>query len=222
VAGLVGWRRLLWVAPLWTCCRRYVAIEAPLASPAPSSSPVSSPEDADPPVAGGLEVEDLGLESLGELPRITPLVSLEEARRRLADGHACKLFRRGGKPVHYRWVALEPMRLPLRGLVFVPEPSDYVSLEVCTRPDARGGGIQSATVAWSTEHARQMGRTRKVAFVAWWNRPSLRAACRYGGFRVAGALTQWGIGPWRHNSATGRVRLEGENVRLAPEPLSEA
>lgn len=179
--------------------------------------PEPSPSPADALRAAGLEVEDLERESLGELAVINPLVSLEEARRRLTDGHACKLFRRAGRPVHYRWVALEPMRLPLPGLVFEPQPSDYVSLEVCTRPDERGGGIQSATVAWSTEHARQMRRTRKVAFVAWWNRPSLRAACRYGGFRVAGALTQWGIGPWRYNTATGRVRLDGERVRLAPD-----
>jgi hypothetical protein len=203
------------VAPLWLFCRRYVAIEAPL-GPGPGSDPAhdASPDAADPPIAGELEVEDLGPGDLDDLARINPLVSLEEARGRLADGHGCKLFRRAGRPVHYRWVALEPMRLPLRGLIFVPEPSDYVSLEVCTRPDERGGGIQSATVAWSSAHARRLGRTRKVAFVAWWNRPSLRAACRHGGFQVVGALTQWGIGRWRHNSATGRVRLDGERVRL--------
>jgi hypothetical protein len=212
VADLVGWPRLLFLAPLWLFCRRYLAIEAPLSAPPGSTDPRA--EMADRLAAAGLEVADVGPASLSALAEINPLYSVEEAERRLAEGHACKLFRRAGVPVHYRWIATRPLRLPLDGLVFLPEPTDYVSLEVCTRARHRGGGIQSATVAWSSAHAQSLGRTRKVAFVAWWNKPSLRAACRSGGFAPVGSLTQWSIGPWRRAMASGRVRLQGREVRL--------
>jgi hypothetical protein len=219
VAGGIGWTRALLVAPLWLVWKRYWLLEARLEEA--SVRPAAPAESERRLAAAGLSSREISAGEVELLLEVNPLLPIEEATRRLAEGHRCTLFWQAGAPVHYRWAGTGPVRLPVGGLTLVPEAGDYLAIEVWTRSSARRQGIQSLCTEWSTGQALSWSASRKLVFVAWWNRPSLTANRVHGGFRRAGTFSQWGWGRLGGCTVSGRARLAGKTLRLPHRPPGE-
>lgn len=203
-SGTVGPLRAAAVAPLWVVQRRFAVSTLAL-------DRAALPADAD----AGSRWEVLRGRALDALIGINPLLERREVRRRAESGMLCYACRVDGEIVHYRWYATGAVWLPFLGLRWVPEKGDYTALDVFTVPGMRNRGLHKRFSVEGLDRARAAGLRRAVAFVAWWNGPSLAVLDRMG-FRTAGSATLWRLAPFTLHTATGRVRIRERELRVLP------
>lgn len=208
-AHILGWR-LIWVAPVWTLRPRHVVLVRDLTTPLP-----------DAPCRPDLHWTQLTEADIPRVVALDPRLGPGEIQRRLAEGQACHLCWVGESVAHYRWEASRPAYLPYLGLTVRPLPGDVCGAGVFTDPTFRRAGIHTATTLAALHRLRALGHRRAIAFVAWWNGPSLRVERDRAGRTVVGAVGYWNLGPWRRYVGEGRVRLEnprGFHVAADSEP----
>jgi GNAT superfamily N-acetyltransferase len=143
------------------------------------------------------------------LRAINPGLGAAEIHRRWAEGQECLLFWFDSAPAYYYWDTVHPARLPYLGRTFRPRPQDFLVVEVFTHPAFRGRRIGAMSTIVGLHRARELGCTRWLALVAWWNTPALRHSRDRAGATVAGTVGYhrrfWGQADY---FATGQVRLE--------------
>ena len=199
---LTGPLRAAVIAPGWLVSRRFEVLVGVLDELGAST-----------PSIPGLEWQALTASDAPEIAAINPLVDADAFQRRFALGMACFGVRLDGALVHYRWYASTPVWLPFLRLRWVPEPGDYTVFDVFTAPEARRRGLHTTISIQALERARGLGLRRFVAFIAWWNEPSLLVARRLGAVR-AGSVTLWRLGPLSAHSSSGAIRIEGDALTI--------
>lgn len=145
-----------------------------------------------------------------DVPRlcaINPTISEAAIHRRLEEGQQCLLGWLDGSLVHFRWDTVGPAYLPYLGRTLQPLEGDLITIEAFTHPACRNRGMHSASTSLVLRRARERGLARSITAVAWWNAPGLRVTREKAGRAVAGTVGRWSLGPWRHDFATGAVRL---------------
>jgi hypothetical protein len=190
------------VALEWSVRRRYLVFERNLTG---AGAPVAE-------LPASWEV--LQGEGLAALREVNPAVDIGKMRRRDQAGHFCYAFRHEGRLVHYRWYALLPVYLSWLGLSWQPVPGDVLIFDGFTHPAVRGQRVATIISSRESLRARELGLTRSLAFVAWWNEASLRLLQRHR-YRQVGAITRWRIlAKW--HTASGSARLGDGTVTIEP------
>ena len=192
---LTGWK-LPFIYLTWLARPRFYVIAVDLAGRVPDvkQSPITS-------------WSKLGERDVSTLGEIDPAMTVAEIRRRQAERQECHLAWIGAKLAHYRWQSRQPTYLKYLGLTFRPSAGQVCVYDTYTAPQYRRSGIETAARAeWHRRH-RKLGFITRVAFIAWWNKPSMRALDPIGA-RVVGSIGYWNLWPWRRYFATGAVRLE--------------
>jgi GNAT superfamily N-acetyltransferase len=194
---LLRWRTG-WVAPGWVARPRYLVLARDLRPPLP-----------EPPPRPELRWTPLEPMHLARLAAMDTRLPLSEIRRRLEEGQSCHLCWVGDAVAHYRWETTRPAFLPYLGLTVKPLPGDVCGTGLFTHPSFRGAGIHTAITLVALHRLRREGHRRAIAFVAWWNRASLRVERDRAGRAVVGALGYRNLGPWRRYFGEGAVRFDG-------------
>lgn len=203
----LGFRRMLWVAPLWLVRRKFLVLVRDLRLPLPEVPPHEPMEWT--PLTGA------------EIPRVlalNPVMSEPEIRRLWREGQECILCWIGKSLAHYRWDTHKATHLPYLGKTLrLIEGEDTMDSGSFTHPVFRGRGIYTVSTIMALHRDMNSGLTRSITIVAWWNIPSLRAHLSKAGYTVAGAVGYWNMGLWRCYFATGDVCLDkGASIYVRP------
>ncbi len=194
----LGLRRLLWVAPQWLLRQEYLVFTKDLRSPLPEVPPHEP-----------LRWTSFTEAQIDRVLAINPALSEAEIRRRWKDGQECLLGWIGEGLAHYRWDTTTSPYLPYLGKTLRFLEGDTHGTDNFTHPAFRGRGIYTASSIMALHRARDLGLSRSIGIVAWWNAPSLRVNLQKSGRSVAGTVGFWNAGLWRYYFATGDVCLEG-------------
>ena len=127
--------------------------------------------EAEPVQNPGVSWSDLCPSRMTDLLKTNSQLEAAELEGRLKKGHRCLLGWVDGSIAHYRWDFDGVASLWFLGLECAALPGDIVVLDVYTRPEARGGGIYTASAVNAALKAKQQGYKRYITFVATWNRP---------------------------------------------------
>lgn len=199
----IGLPRALWMAPVWVIRERYLVATRSLEGPLPT---VALPADL-----GGLRDMALEPQDVPLLAALHPAMSATEVERRLREGWECRLGWLEGRLVHFRWDAARPIYLTYLRRTIRLFPGDVLSSLAYTCPSARERGVHVALHTAALRRARERGAKRSLMLWASWNVPAARVAER-AGRRVVGTIGCWRLGVARFPTASGAVRLEGENT----------
>jgi len=198
----VGDRKALWIAPLWAMTKRYLVIIRNLT------------DVSDLPVAySAYTCHGLESSSPAELVSFDRRLSEAEIDGRIAAGQICEIWRLDSRIVHFRWLSTVRVSLPFLGLDFEPLAGDLLLFEVFTLADKRVRGIHTNVARHSLRRASDGGFQRMVALCAWWNAPALRVAEK-NGFKIAGAVTRWQLGPVATFSTSRSVQVQGKTLSV--------
>lgn len=203
----LGLRRMLWVAPQWLLRQEYLVLVKDLRLPLPEV-----------PAHESLRWTGFTEAQIDRVLAINPALSEAEIRRRLKEGQECLLCWIGESLVHYRWDATASPYLPYLGKTLRFLEGDIHATDIFTHPAFRGRGIQTASSIMALHRARDLGLSRSIGIVAWWNAPSLRVNLQKTGRSVAGTVGFWNAGLWRYYFTTGNVYLDDSvDIRIRPE-----
>jgi L-amino acid N-acyltransferase YncA len=197
----VGWGRAAAAATLWPVSRRFLVLQRSLALP-----PVEMPPEP------ALEWELLTGAALRELTAVNPLLEPKEAERREREGMVCYGVRMGRDLVHYRWYATSAVWLPFLRLRWIPRAGEYAPLDIFTIPAARNARLHTRLSIEGIRRARELGFRRMVAFIAWWNVPSLTVTRRMGSEQI-GSVTLWTLGMISGHTSSGSVSARDGELR---------
>ena len=203
----LGLRRLLWVAPQWLLRQEYLVLVRDLYLPLPEI-----------PAHESLRWTAFTEAQVDKVLAINPALSEAEIRRRLKEGQECLLCWIGESLVHYRWDAPASPYLPYLGKTLRYLQGDIHATDIFTHPAFRGRGIYTVSSIMALHRARDLGLSRFITIVAWWNAPALRVNLQKTGRNVAGTVGYWNAGLWRNYFTTGDVYLDGSaNIHIRPE-----
>jgi len=195
----LGLRRLFWVAPRWLIRQEYLVCVRDLHQPLPEI-----------PMRESLRWTIFTEAQTDLVLAINPALSETHIRRRLKEGQECLLGWMGESLVYYRWYAAATSPyLPYLGKTFRLLQGDVNGTDGFTHPAFRGQGIHTASVIVALRRARDLGLSRFISVVGWWNVPASRANLQKSDHSVVGTVGFWNAGLWRHYFATGAVCLEG-------------
>jgi len=153
-----------------------------------------------------------------DIPRVqmlNPALGEAEIRRRLGEGQDCLLCWLGDSLVHYTWHAMKPAYLSYLGKTFWPLEGDVFVVESFTHPGFRRRGIHTWSINRTAREARELGLSRRLSMVPWWNAPPLRALSK-NGCTMAGRVGYWNTGVRRFYFASGDVHLNQAGVSVCP------
>lgn len=193
----LGLRRMLWVAPQWLLRQEYLVYIKDLRLTLP-----------DVPAHESLRWTGFAEAQIDRVLAINPALSEAEIRRRLKEGQECLLCWIGESLVHYRWDATASPYLPYLGKTLRFLEGNIHATDIFTHPAFRGRGIQTASSITALHRARDLGLSRLITIVAWWNAPAMRVNLQKSGHSVVGTVGYWNAGLWRYYFATGDVSLE--------------
>ena len=193
----LGLRRMLWVAPQWLLRQEYLVLVKDLRLPLPEV-----------PAHESLRWTGFTEAQIDRVLAFNPALSEAEIRRRLNEGQECLLCWIGESLVHYRWDATVTPYLPYLGKTLRLLEGDIHGTDMFTHPAFRGRGIQTASSIMALHRARDLGLSRLITIVAWWNAPALRVNLQKTDRSVAGTVGFWNAGLCRYYFATGDVCLE--------------
>lgn len=199
----LGFGRFLWVAPIWLIQREFLVL---IRDPRSPLSEVHPPDR--------LRWTSLSDAEIPHLCAINPTLSIAEIQRRRTEGCECLLGWVDGSLAHYRWHTTATTFLPYLGKTFPLLEGDMFFREVYTHPAFRSHGIASVSAEIILKQARNLGLTRCITMVAWWNTPGLRVHNQQKGWTVVGKVGYWDIGIQRRYYATGDVSITGKSVTL--------
>src|SRR5262245_9838786 len=111
-----------------------------------------------------------------------------EAQRRMREGQAVAVARRGTDVVAYCWLTRAPEWVAEIGRRVVPGPDEVYLYDAFTVPEWRGHRLFPAMLGALVEYARTQGKRRALIFVLSRNRASRRAIER-GGFDLFQAVS---------------------------------
>ncbi len=203
----LGLRRMLWVAPQWLLRQEYLVLVKDLRLPLPEVSASES-----------LRWTALTEAQIDRVLALNSALLEAEIRRRLKEGQECLLCWMGESLVHYRWDATASPYLTYLGKTFRLQKGDTHATDIFTQPGFRGRGIQTVSSIMALHRARDLGLSRFITIVAWWNAPALRVNLQKTGRSVAGTVGYWNAGLWRHYFTTGNVYLDDSgNIHIRPQ-----
>ena len=196
----LGLRRMLWVAPQWLLRQEYLVFVKDLRSPLPEV-----------PARESLRWTGFTEAQIDRALAINPALSEAEIRRRLKEGQECLLCWIGESLAHYRWDAPASPYLPYLDKTLRYLQGDIHATDNFTHPAFRGRGIYTVSSIMALHRARDLGLSRSIGIVAWWNAPSLRVNLQKIGRSVAGTMGFWNAGLWRYYFTSGDVCLDESN-----------
>jgi hypothetical protein len=200
VAKAVGPIRALALAPRWLLARRMVAYTHDLTQPIPEVT-------ADLPAV----YEELQERHIAQLATLRSDLTESRVRAELEAGHECTVGVVDGEILHCRWGSCHPVRIASLGLTLCPQPGDWISFGIYTRPHGRGRHLYGAIAVQEMIRRRDQGFTRAIGMIAWWNRPSRRTA-HVVGWEAVGEVTRLGLPPVIWHRARGAAYVEGDRL----------
>jgi RimJ/RimL family protein N-acetyltransferase len=195
----LGPGRVARFAPGWLLRREYTVLVRNLLASLPNLPP-----------GGSSVLREIRESDIAEIERMGSMTA-REARRRWKEGHEGFLWWVDNQPAHYYWVTRRAVWLPYVARTFRPQPGDVCVLDVFTRPEFRGRGIDTRSSVDYLHRAHAAGLQRLIALVAPWNAPALHVAERRMGAVPVGSIGVRNFLVTRRHFATGLVRLEGSD-----------
>lgn len=107
---------------------------------------------------------------------------------RLRRGYTCYTAWMDERIVAMDWVTAADDDEPGTGLLVSPQPGSCVGLDLNEHPQYTGRGVGLATLAWSLEHAKDLGLKKQFAIVQSTNEKMLRTSIGLLGFSKVGDL----------------------------------
>ena len=193
----LGFKKMIWVTPRWLMRREYLVLVRDLLLPLPEI-----------PTHESMEWTSLTEAEVPRVLAINPVMSEAEIQRRWREGQECLLCWIGGSLAHYRWDTCRAAYLPYLGKTLCLQQGDIHAPDIFTHPAFRGRGIHLVSSLMALRRARDLGFSRSITIVAWWNAPALQVNRQKTNRTIAGTVGYWNIGPWRYYSTTGDVWLD--------------
>lgn len=195
-AELLGLPRALSTAPSWLVRPVYQVVALDLRLPLRET-----------PSETTLRATELTEGDIGHVLGMNPAVTEAELRQRWSDGQGCLLGWMGDMLAHYQWYAERPVCIRFLDRILRLSAGDYMTGEAFTHRALRGRRIHTSAYLRHLLRARDLGFTRCVGLVPWWNTPSLRVA-QGSGFTCPGTVGYWNTGFGRKDFSTGNVHLQ--------------
>ncbi|KAB2888835.1 MAG: GNAT family N-acetyltransferase [Desulfobulbaceae bacterium] len=138
-----------------------------------------------------------------------------DCRRLLQSGKRCWVLRSGSEIVSSCWTATDFAEIPYLGLRIRLAPGQVYLFDTYTAPACRGRSHASRLVAELARTCLQQGERAVISAVLPENRGGMTLFGRLG-FRQAGVVGYFGIGPWRREFCRSAIEPDEPGGKRFP------